>query len=65
MAAESFGEEFRDEMARKAIAWGPAIAGALVLGPAGIALGFLTTIALVASGGKGSPSPRDGGDRGK
>jgi hypothetical protein len=65
MAAKSFGEGFRDELAGKAIAWAPAIAGALVLGPVGIALGFLTTVALVASGSNGSPSPREGDDRNK
>ncbi len=57
MAAKSFGEEFRDELTGKAVMWGPAIAGAVLLGPVGIALGLAASVALVASGGDNAPQP--------
>jgi hypothetical protein len=61
MAAKSFGDDFRDECAKKAIMWGPAIAGALVLGaPLGIAAGLLTSVVMLASGGGGTSSRPDG-----
>jgi len=60
MAAKSFGEEFRDEFTGKAIMWGPAIAGAVLLGPVGIALGLAASVALVASGGDNPPQPSSG-----
>jgi uncharacterized membrane protein len=65
MAAKSFGEDFRDELTGKAVMWGPAIAGAVLLGPVGIALGLAASVAIVASGGdnapqqSGSDSPKD------
>jgi hypothetical protein len=65
MAAKSFGEEFNEELARKAIMWGPAIAGGILLGPAGIVLGLLTSASVVASGNNGSSSPGAGDDRSK
>lgn len=61
MAAKSFGEEFRDELTGKAVMWGPAIAGAILLGPVGIALGLVTSAAVIASGG-GSPQQPSSGD---
>ena len=57
MAAKSFGEEFRDELTGKAVIWGPAIAGAVLLGPVGIALGLVASVAVVASGGDGASQP--------
>lgn len=57
MAAKSFGEEFRDELTGKAVMWGPAIAGAVLLGPVGIALGLAASVAIVASGGDSAPQP--------
>ena len=57
MAGKSFGEEFGGEMAGKAIMWGPAIAGAALLGPAGILLGLITSVAIVASGSNNPPQP--------
>jgi hypothetical protein len=60
MAAKSFGGEFNEELARKAIMWGPAIAGAALLGPAGIVLGLLTSVAIVASGGSSDSPPSNG-----
>jgi hypothetical protein len=65
MAEKSFGDEFKEELARKAVAWGPAIAGGLLLGPAGIVLGLLTSASVVASGNNGNTSPRAGDDRTK
>lgn len=61
MAGKSFGEEFGEEFARKAVMWGPAIAGTALLGPAGIVLGFLTSVATMASGNGNSP-PSGGQD---
>ena len=66
MAAKSFGEEFIEELARKAIMWGPAVAGGLLMGPVGFVLGLATSVVIVASGGSNSPPPRseqDAGDR--
>jgi hypothetical protein len=60
MAAKCFGEEMAQELAVKTVMWGPAIAGALLLGPVGIVLGLLTSASIVASGSNGSSSPRDG-----
>jgi hypothetical protein len=60
MAVKSFGEEFGEEWAGKAIMWGPAIAGAILLGPVGIALGLAASVVVVASGGDNPPLP--GGD---
>ena len=47
-------------MTGKAIVWGPAIAGAVLLGPVGILLGLVASVAIVASGSDSSPPP--GGD---
>jgi hypothetical protein len=61
MAERSFGEDFRNEMAGKAVMWGPAIAGALLLGnPVGILLGLVASVSIVASGSHGNSSPPDG-----
>ena len=62
MAGKSFGEEFGEEFARKAVMWGPAIAGAALLGPAGIVLGLLTSVATMTSGNGNSPPPSGGQD---
>ncbi len=55
MADKSFGEEFSGEMAGKALIWGPAIAGAVLLGPVGILVGIVASVAIVASGSDSSP----------
>ncbi len=65
MAGRSFSEDFSNEMTGKAIMWGPAIAGAALLGPAGIALGLLTSVILAASGGSSDPAPKDGDQSGE
>jgi hypothetical protein len=65
MVAKSFAEEVAGELAVKTVMWGPAIAGGLVLGPFGAALGAIVSVVIVASGGNGNSSPRDGDDRSK
>lgn len=49
----TFGQEFAREAAKevtgRAIIWGPAIAGGLLLGPVGIFLGLVTSVAIVTS----------------
>jgi hypothetical protein len=57
MPGKSFGEEFGGEMAGKAVIWGPAVAGAVLLGPVGILLGLVASVAFVASGSDSSPPP--------
>ncbi len=64
MSGKSFGEEFGEHLAGKAIMWGPAIAGAILLGPVGIALGLAASAVIVASGDKqqkpsGGDPPKD------
>jgi uncharacterized membrane protein len=61
MVGKSFGEEFGEEFTGKAVMWGPAIAGAILLGPVGIALGLAASVAVIASGGDNPPQP-SGGD---
>jgi hypothetical protein len=65
MATQSFGDDFRDECAKKAIMWVPAIAGDLAFGPVGIAAGIVASVVMVASGGGGTSSPPDGNQEGK
>lgn len=62
MAGRSFSEDLSNEIAGKAILWEPAVAGAALLGPAGIVLGLLTSVAIVAAGSGNSPAPT-GGDQ--
>src|SRR5262245_26217409 len=60
MAGKSFSEDLSNEMAVKAVMWGPAIAGTVLLGPLGLALGLAASVAVVASGGSSKSSPPDG-----
>ena len=60
MAGKSFSEDLSNEMAGKAVMWGPAIAGAVLLGPVGLALGLAASVAVVASGSSSKSSPPDG-----
>ncbi len=60
MAGKSFGEELSGEMAGKAVMWGPAIAGAVLLGPVGVLLGLVASVAVVSSCSDNSPP--SGGD---
>jgi hypothetical protein len=55
MAGRSFSDDLRNEMTGKAIMWGPAVAGAVLLGPVGFVLGLATSVVIVASGGSNSP----------
>jgi hypothetical protein len=63
MSEKSLGEEFRDDLIRKAVFWGPATAGAILLGPVGVVAGIATSVAIVCSGG-GNGSPSNGSDQG-
>ena len=60
MAERSFSDDLRKEMTGKALMWGPAVAGAVVLGPLGFALGLATSLVLVASGGSSGSPPANG-----
>jgi hypothetical protein len=62
MAERSLSDDLGKEMAGKAITWGPAIAGGLLLGPLGIAVGLAVSAAVVASGGS-TDSPPPNGER--
>jgi hypothetical protein len=52
MAAKSLGEQVAGELAGKAVMWGPAIAGALLLGPVGVLLGLVASANIAASGSR-------------
>jgi hypothetical protein len=60
MAEGTFGEDFRNEMAGKAIMWGPAITGAVLAGPVGFVLGLAASVVIVASGSGDNSSPPAG-----
>lgn len=60
MAGKSFSEDLSNEITGKAVMWGPAIAGAVLLGPVGIALGLAASVAIVASGSGNSAGPAGG-----
>jgi hypothetical protein len=62
MSAKTLGEAVATDLAVKAVIWGPAIAGAVLLGPVGVLLGAAATVALVASGGD-KPSQPSAGDK--
>ncbi len=61
MAGKSHGEEVAGELAGKAVIWGPAIAGAILLDPVGILLGVATSVAIVTSASSSGKSPPPGG----
>jgi hypothetical protein len=61
MAGRSFGEEVSKELEGKAVMWGPAIVGALLLGPVGIALGLAASFGILFSDNDSAPPP--GGDK--
>jgi hypothetical protein len=60
MAGRSYSEDLSSEMAGKAVMWGPAIAGAVLLGPVGLVLGLAAAVAVVASGGSSKSPVPDG-----
>lgn len=58
MKERSIAEELGNELAGKAVIWGPAIAGGLALGPVGFAVGLVAAVAIVVSGSSETPSGR-------
>lgn len=62
MPEKTIGEEFAGAVAKevtgKAVMWGPAIAGLLLLGPVGVFLGILTSAAIVDSMSDGEEGKR-------
>ena len=63
MSARTLGEAVATDLTVKAVIWGPAIAGAMLLGPVGLLVGAAVTVAIVASGGDNSPSTGDQGTK--
>ena len=59
MVAKRFGEQVAGELAGKVVMWGPAIAGALLLGPVGALLGLVASVNIAASG-RSSSAATDG-----
>jgi hypothetical protein len=63
MSERSFGEEFSSEVGKelvgKAVLWGPSIAAVMLLGPVGLLLGFVTSVAIVDSLASGEAPPKD------
>jgi hypothetical protein len=64
MAGESLVRDAATELAGKAIMWGPAIAGAALLGPAGVILGLAASVAIAAKVSRCLPPGDDRGSRG-
>ena len=61
MAGTTFGDEVKKGIPGKAVIWGPAIVGAVFLGPLGVLLGLATSVAIAASVNDNSP-PESGGN---
>lgn len=55
MAEKTFGEEMGEELTGKAVLWGPAIAGAALLGPVGFFAGLAASVVVLMSGDSNSP----------
>jgi hypothetical protein len=51
MTRKSFGQEYGEELVRKAVIWGPPIVGGIVLGPVGIVAGAVAAAAAIAGSG--------------
>jgi hypothetical protein len=50
MTEKTFGEEMGQELTGKAVMWGPAIAGAALLGPVGFFAGLAASVIVFMSG---------------
>jgi hypothetical protein len=50
MTRKSFAQEYAEALISKAVIAGPAIAGGLLLGPAGVVVGIATAVVIVCSG---------------
>lgn len=59
MATKSFQQEVAEELAGKAVMWGPAVAGGLALGPVGALLGAIASVVIIASGTASSGEGED------
>jgi hypothetical protein len=59
MATKKFQQEVAEELAGKAVMWGPAVAGGLAFGPLGALVGAIASVVIVTSG---SSSPSGAGD---
>jgi hypothetical protein len=55
MAGRTLVQEAAVELTGKAVMWGPAIAGAILLGPAGVVLGLATSVAIATRLSSSSP----------
>lgn len=60
MAGQSLVQDAATELTGKAVMWGPAIAGAMVLGPLGAVLGLAASVAIAAKVSSSLPSDDDG-----
>jgi hypothetical protein len=63
MAGRTLAQEAAVELTGKAVMWVPAIAGAILLGPAGVFLGLATSVAIVSKLSSSSPPGDDQGPR--
>jgi hypothetical protein len=63
MAERTFGEgcssEAGKQLTAKAILWGPSLAGLLLLGPAGLLLGFAASVVIAENLPDGGEQPKD------
>jgi len=63
MSEKTFGREMAEDLIRKAVIWGPPIAGAVILGPVGAMLGVAATTAILGSGSGSDGSASHGSDQ--
>ena len=64
MTEKSYGREVVEELVRKAVVWGPPIAGGLLLGPVGVIIGVATTSAILGEGRSDNGAASHGSDQG-
>lgn len=60
MSRKSFAQEYAEALIGKAVIWGPPIVGGLALGPVGVVVGVVATVAgIVGSGSSDGDSTRN------